>query len=190
MSEKKKTLRLKYQKIRDNIFCESGDKASIKLSKLHSVVIDSFNFHNVAGYWPIRSEMNCLPLMEKLYKKGFNLCLPITPKLGNPLLFRSWNLSNSLTKGKYNIMEPRQSSKLVKPDLLLIPLLAYDLSGNRLGYGGGYYDRTLEFLRSINSRTIAIGLGFKGQQCRKLPRDFYDSKLDAIFNEDGLTSFR
>ena len=87
-------------------------------------------------------------------------------------------------------MEPRQSSKLVKPDLLLIPLLAYDLSGNRLGYGGGDYDRTLEVLRSTNNRTIAIGLGFKGQQCRKLPRDFYDAQLDAIFNEDGLTFIR
>ena len=190
MSEKKQKLRLKYQKIRDNIYREIGDKASNNLSKSHSVLIDSFIFQNVAGYWPIRSEINCIPLMEKLYKRGFNLSLPTTPKLGNPLLFRSWNLSNSLTKGKYNIMEPQQSSKLVKPDLLLIPLLAYDLSGNRLGYGGGYYDRTLEFLRSTNNRTIAIGLGFKGQQCRKLPRDFYDAQLDAIFNEDGLTFIR
>ena len=102
------------------------------------------------------------------------------------LSFRKWNIDTKLTIGKYGILEPPEYCEETLPNLLLVPLLVYDVFGNRIGYGGGFYDKTLQYLHLKNDKIISIGVAFKFQECNYIPSEKHDIKLDAILNEDGL----
>jgi 5-formyltetrahydrofolate cyclo-ligase len=141
----------------------------------------------VSGYWPMRDEADPRPLMAALAERGATLALP-RAETSNPLVFHEWREGDVLHRSKFGVDEPHLSVRVVVPDVLLLPLLAFDADGHRLGYGGGHYDRTLAELRARKS-ICAIGVGYAGQEVLELPREPHDHPLDMIVTELGLRSF-
>jgi 5-formyltetrahydrofolate cyclo-ligase len=135
----------------------------------------------VAGYWPIRDEADPRALMAALAARGHTLALPRIGAKGAALSFRRWNEGDGLIDNHHAIPEPRADAQVVTPDIVLVPLLAFDASGHRLGYGGGYYDRTLAALPAR-----AIGIAYAGQRVEALPREPHDHPLDGVLTENGL----
>ena len=131
----------------------------------------------IGGYYPVNFEIDDLALLRKFKKNNFNISLPVIMK-NFQMDFYSWSFSEPLKINKYGIPEP-ESKNIVYPDVLLIPLLAFDKNLNRLGYGGGYYDRLIEKL-SKKKNIIKIGLAFSIQEIDKVPINRYDQKLDYI----------
>ena len=138
----------------------------------------------VAGYVPIRSEIDPMPLLEACAKAGCATCLPTTPKPGEALIFRAWQIGAPLVAGLYGTSEPPQDAPIRTPNLLLVPLLAFDRAGYRLGYGGGFYDRSLAGLRPRG--VVAIGIAYAGQEIPQVPRESHDAPLDGILTESGF----
>jgi 5-formyltetrahydrofolate cyclo-ligase len=135
----------------------------------------------IAGYWPMGDEMDPRPLMLALASRGHAIALPVTPLSGQPLAFRAWAPGGALRPGPMGTSEPAEGA-LVNPDWLLVPLLAFDRAGRRLGYGGGYYDRTLAAL----SGAVALGIGYAAQELDEVPAGPEDAPLAAIATEAGL----
>lgn len=134
----------------------------------------------VAGYWPLRSEIDIRPLLSLLHARGHRLALPRTPPRGNPLAFHGWAPGDPLSPGPMGTWQP--SGELVEPDVLLIPLLAFDDTGARLGYGGGYYDRTLARL----PHALTIGCAYASQRMAAVPMGPHDIRLQAVATEHGV----
>jgi 5-formyltetrahydrofolate cyclo-ligase len=141
----------------------------------------------VAGYWPIQSEINPFPLMQLFADRGYLLCLPCLEgsESGYRMIFRDFRIGDELTSGPLDLRQPPETSLEALPDIVLVPLLAYDVYGHRLGYGGGYYDRALEALRALKP-IKALGVAFSGQQLAEIPFEVHDQRLDGIVTELGL----
>lgn len=139
-----------------------------------------------AGYMPIGSELDCRPLLNRLAAAGVPLCLPVVTAPDAPLLFRRWLPDDPLVPGSFGISEPGAAAPEVTPQVLLVPMLAFDRQGHRLGYGGGYYDRTLKALRAAHD-IVAIGVAFAGQLRDKVPVSGGDEPLDWILTEISAT---
>jgi 5-formyltetrahydrofolate cyclo-ligase len=139
----------------------------------------------VAGYWPIGSEIDPRPLMAALAARGHPLALPVIECADRPLLFRSWAPGAPLDDGPGRTRHPMPDTRPCRPDVLLVPMLAFDRRGFRLGQGGGYYDRTLAALRSTGP-VWAVGLAYAAQRVPDLPADPWDQAMDAIITETGL----
>ena len=142
----------------------------------------------VSGFFAIKSEISPLPLMRRLAGAGASLALPVIAGRGQPLTMRAWTFGAPLQAGVWGIREPRGADE-VFPDVVLVPLLAFDRRGGRLGYGGGFYDRTLRRLRAMKPVT-AIGVGFAVQQIAEVPTGACDECLDVVLTEDGTFDFR
>jgi 5-formyltetrahydrofolate cyclo-ligase len=174
----KKHMRCAMQKQRAILF-QNHPEAGEKIATLF------FEFFNlspqtiVAGYWPIGHELNSRPLLNMLIQKSFTCALPCLTPAG--LLFRVWTPDLSLVQGKFQIFEPPPTASKVMPDLLLIPLLAFDKKGHRLGYGQGHFDRYLH-----HHKVLTIGIGFKGQEVETIPSQPHDFALDYILTEEGI----
>jgi 5-formyltetrahydrofolate cyclo-ligase len=134
----------------------------------------------VSGFWPIGDEIDVRPLMLALAQFGHELCLPETPKRGLPLIFRRWVPGEALVAGRFGTSHP--VGDVVVPDFVLVPLLAFDRAGNRLGYGGGYYDRTLAGLPGA----FRLGCAFACQEVPAVPVGPKDERLDAVATELGV----
>ncbi len=137
-----------------------------------------------AGYFPIRDELDPLPLLHAFYDKSVRIALPKTLP-GPALVFREWVPGTPLTAGKFGLYEPDGSHNEVVPDLVLVPLLAFDRKGNRLGYGAGYYDAGLRSLRRA-ARTLAVGVAFDEQEFPAVPREPQDELLDRVLTPSRL----
>ncbi|MEQ8403742.1 MAG: 5-formyltetrahydrofolate cyclo-ligase [Oceanicaulis sp.] len=137
----------------------------------------------VAGYRAIRDEIDPAPLLETFFCDQVRIGLPCVMGPGRPLVFRSWTPGDRLVTGAFGVEEPEPSQPEVRPSLVLIPLLAFDRQGRRLGYGAGFYDRTLERLRQAGPVT-AVGIGFEAQRMRRVPTDAHDAPLDWIVTEE------
>ena len=135
----------------------------------------------IAGYWPMGDEMDPRPLMLALASRGHAMALPVTPPRGQPLAFRAWAPGAALRPGPMGTSEPVGGEEL-RPDVLLVPLLAFDRAGRRLGYGGGYYDRTLAALPGAK----AIGIAYAGQEMPEVPAGPQDMRLPLIATEAGV----
>ena len=118
------------------------------LARFSASLIDMFAPTILAGYWPVRNEIDALPLLSALQDKGVHLCLPITGPAGTPLSFHHWEFGTALDTGRFGIKQPFPDAEQLFPDVICVPLLAFDSKCQRLGYGGGYYDRTLAGLRN------------------------------------------
>ena len=140
-----------------------------------------------SGYLPVRSELDPLPAMAALAAGGWLLALPVVVGPGLPLAFRTWALGEPTVEAGFGLAVPAAGDE-VAPDLLLVPMLAFDARGHRLGYGGGFYDRTIAALRTRNPSVRAIGVAFAAQQVPLLPDHENDMRLDAIVTEDGLVA--
>ncbi|MFN3743322.1 MAG: 5-formyltetrahydrofolate cyclo-ligase [Hyphomicrobiaceae bacterium] len=138
----------------------------------------------VSGYYPMEGEISPLPLMAALSAKGHVLALPVIQGKAAPLLFRAWTPGDALIAGMWGIRQPASERPVVLPDILLVPLLAFDARGYRLGYGGGYYDRTLRHLRSLKP-ALAVGLGLDALEVDAVPHLDYDERLDWILTPSG-----
>lgn len=140
----------------------------------------------VAGYYPLRDELNPLPLMDALKARGYALALPVTAPRGQPLAFRRYDDMTLLQRSPFGVMEPTTGEGVI-PDLVIVPVLAFDEAGQRLGYGAGHYDRTLSALRQQGHKVFAVGVAFGAQRSAELlPVGPYDVALDCIVTADGL----
>jgi 5-formyltetrahydrofolate cyclo-ligase len=177
----KSQIRNKIIKIRKKKF---NKDLKINLGKfIPFLKIDKLNFKIIGGYYPSNYEIDDLDILDLLEKKNFKVSLPIIKK-DNQMNFQSWSRNDPLKINKFGIPEP-VSSKIFYPDILLVPLVAYDSSLNRLGYGGGYYDRYIEKIEKIKKVT-KIGLAFSFQKISSIPINQYDKKLDFIVTEKEI----
>jgi 5-formyltetrahydrofolate cyclo-ligase len=141
----------------------------------------------VAGYYPTVREFDCLPLLQRLAAEGRILALPVV--VGDaPLLFHRWSFGEPLMRGQRGMMQPA-GGEIVRPAVLLIPLLAFDARGYRLGYGGGHYDRTLDDLRRDGQGALAVGVAFDAQEVAQLPIGPHDQRLDWLLTPMGAKRF-
>lgn len=140
----------------------------------------------VAGYWPISTEIDPRPIIGRLDDRGITCALPVVVRSGAPLEFRRWRPVDPLEPGPRETQHPPVPAPAVRPDVLLVPLLAVDGHGWRLGYGGGYYDRTLAALRAAGPVT-AVGIGFFIQRVDRVPHGAGDEPVDWILTDRGLT---
>lgn len=184
LDEAKRDLRARMSGVRSSISRDQRERAALALAKDGLEFADLDTPQVISAYAAIGEELDSLPLLERLDSQGHRFALPVVPGKAVPLIFRSWKPGGKLVKAGFGLRVPPESSSEVIPDVLLVPLLAFDERGYRLGYGGGYYDRTLQKLRSERSVT-AIGLAFDEQRVEKVPRDHYDQQLDWVLTPSG-----
>lgn len=140
----------------------------------------------VSGYWSLPEEADVRPLLYHLAERGQTCCLPVVVAKGAPLAFRQWTPDTPFVDGVFGIPVPPESAPSVTPDVIFAPLLAVDRLGYRLGFGGGFYDRTLAQLRTDNPDLRAYGVAFSDQIWETVPRDAYDCRLDGVVTESGV----
>jgi len=143
----------------------------------------------VSAYFPLADEPSTLPLLEKLAHAGVQTALPVTGKRGTPLIFRLWRSGEPTVKGKMAIEEPLPDAPEAAPDLLFVPLAAFDRTGQRIGYGAGFYDRTLAGLRAAK-KICAVGIAYANQELPKIPHEAHDEPLDFVLTEGELIDCR
>jgi 5-formyltetrahydrofolate cyclo-ligase len=143
----------------------------------------------VSGFASMPDELRTWPLLRRLARDGVRLVLPVIAGKGKPLLFRAWTPGDLMDKGVWGIAEPKADKPAVEPDVVLVPLLAFDRQGWRLGYGGGFYDRTLQELRA-RKPIAAVGLAYDGQEVEAVPRLDYDQRLDWVLTPSGPIACR
>jgi 5-formyltetrahydrofolate cyclo-ligase len=143
----------------------------------------------VSGFSPLKSEISPLPLLRRIADAGASLALPVVVGRGQPLIMRAWSLGAPLVSGVWGIREPPAEAPEVFPDILIVPLLAFDRRGHRIGYGAGYYDMTITRLRAMKPVT-AIGVAFATQEIAAVPATPRDAPLDVVLTEREAISFR
>jgi 5-formyltetrahydrofolate cyclo-ligase len=174
----KQALRETMKKKRELLF-QQHPEAGEKIADLFVSFFD-FPLQTIIGaYWPIGSELDLRPLLHRLITKGFLCALPCVTSEG--LLFRTWDPSLSLVKGSFQLLEPPLTASLLTPDVLLVPLLAFDKKGHRLGYGKGHYDHYLR-----HHDPLTVGVGFKDQGVENIPHEAHDIALNFILTEASL----
>lgn len=142
----------------------------------------------VSAYFPMGDEADPIPLLKALAAPGHPTGLPVTPRGRAPLIFRRWAPGEPLVAARFGLSEPPATAAVFEPTVLLVPLLAFDHVGHRLGYGAGYYDRTLEASRA-RSKILAVGIAYAGQEVDDVFATAHDQKLDWIVTERGARRF-
>ena len=138
----------------------------------------------VSGFSAIRDEIDPAALLARLQAAGYRLCLPVMEGKGLPLVFRGWSPGDAMGKVQWGIAEPLPDKPVLEPDVLLVPLLAFDATGYRLGYGGGFYDRTLARLRAVKP-VVAVGVAYDELKVDAVPHQGYDQPLDWVLTPSG-----
>ncbi len=141
----------------------------------------------IAGYCPVRGEIDCIPALAALSEKGREVCLPVVH--GGMLVFRAWRPGELLVKGAYGIDVPPDDAVVLIPNIVIVPLLAFDGKGHRLGYGAGYYDRTIAALRAQGKKPLLIGVAYAMQQVETVFAQAHDAQLDAVATQKGVIRF-
>ncbi len=142
----------------------------------------------VSAYVPVASEFDVMPLAEAAHAGGHVVGMPVVTARDRPLAFRAWAPGDALEPGAWNIPVPPVTAAAVVPRLLIVPMVAFDSRGYRLGYGGGFYDRTLAALRGRDPGIVAVGVCYAGLEVDEMPRDDHDQPLDWIVTEEGARS--
>ena len=149
------------------------------------------HFHSkkitIGGYYPSNYEVNILKFLEEASKKKLRITLPVITS-SNKMSFKTWVFKEPLYVNKFGILEPKISGKAIIPDIIMVPLVAFDKQLNRIGYGKGYYDRSLKKISKIKKKTISLGIAYSFQECPRIPVNKHDFKLDYIFTERGIIS--
>ena len=143
----------------------------------------------VSGFSPLKSEINPLPLLRKLAEAGARLALPVVAGRGQPLIMRSYAFGQPLNSGVWGIREPKDDAPEVEPDIVIVPLAAFDRRGNRIGYGAGYYDMTINRLRGRKTVT-AVGIAYAAQEVPEVPVTERDARLDLVLTERDVIDCR
>ena len=190
ITKAKKSLRSQVIKRRDELpEAKSLENSAIVATQAKALSARFGHRASISAYACMESEIDPTPLCDQLTDLGCTLCLPVIVQLGQPLIFRQWRPGDELEPKKWGIMEPLAAAPVVEPDLLLLPMVAFDAQGWRLGYGGGFYDRTLASLRSRKT-IVAMGLAFDEQEVDAVPHAAYDERLDLVLTPSGLRSFQ
>lgn len=182
LAELKRLARSKASKHRDQVHEEVGAGAGAALAARGLPVTPGSGSRVISAFHPYQSEISTLELLAKLVDDGWTSALPIVAGKNLPLMFRKWAPGDTFVLGRWDIKIPPDSAAEVEPDVLLVPMLAFDRKGYRLGYGGGFYDRTLAKLRAMKNVT-AIGVAYEGQELDAIPHDERDQPLDWIMTE-------
>lgn len=157
-------------------------------AELLTAFLTSYRGAVVAGYLPIRSEIDPQPAMAAMAAHG-PVGVPVITGRGEALRFRAWDPKGELVAGDLGTLQPG-SGDWLEPEILIVPLVAFDRSGGRLGYGGGFYDRTLARLRAGGGRVLAVGFAYAAQELPDLPAETHDQPLDALVTEAEVLTFR
>jgi 5-formyltetrahydrofolate cyclo-ligase len=142
----------------------------------------------LSGYWPLEGEIDVRPALAAYHAEGHAVGLPVVVAKGEPLLFRRWRPGEELVMGRFKVLTPPEAADEVVPQILLVPLLAFDPDGYRLGYGGGFYDRTLAKLRQ-RGPILAVGVAYAAQELAFVPRGPYDQPLDLVVTDRSVFKF-
>ncbi|MEO8557570.1 MAG: 5-formyltetrahydrofolate cyclo-ligase [Rhodospirillales bacterium] len=185
IADAKRALRERMRRARAGVSAEERERAARLMRPTFAKAVELPANAIVAGYLASGSELNATPLMTALEEQGVTLALPVVGERGHKLVFRAWKSGDALTPNRYDIGEPMDDKPEVTPTHLLVPLLAFDDHGYRLGYGGGYYDRTLAALRKA-SKIQAVGLAFHAQRLGFVPRGPGDEPLDMVLTERNV----
>ena len=188
IEEEKAALRIATQARRDALLADDRKAAAeiIAARKFPLVIAPGVL---ISGFMPLKSEINPLPLLQKLAAAGARLALPAIAGRGKPLIMRAWEFGGPLDRGQWGIREPKPDAREVEPDILLVPLLAFDRAGYRIGYGAGYYDMTIHRLRGRKAVT-AVGIAFAAQEVQKIPTTERDERLDLVLTEREVIDLR
>lgn len=183
----RKSERTRLRELRKGL--KSADRKEIAnalMSGLSTVLEErqkSSNLQTVSFYWPIKNEPDLRPLMAKLSESGVGIALPLVETKAAPLVFRRWTPETRMVRGDWNIPVPPPDAPIVMPDLVLAPLVGWDGDGYRLGYGGGYFDRTLA---ALTRKPFAVGIGFHSAKLATIYPQPHDIALDLILTEQGV----
>ena len=139
----------------------------------------------IAGYYPSNYEVNVLKFLEEASKKNFRITLPVIKSL-NQMSFKFWAFKDPLYVNKFGMLEPKNSKENIIPDLIMVPLVAFDNHLNRIGYGKGFYDRSLSKIKKIKKNIISLGVAYSFQKCQQIPINNNDFRLDYIITEKGI----
>ena len=143
----------------------------------------------ISGFMPLKSEINPLPLMRRLGDRGAGLALPVIDGRGRPLIMRAFAFGDELNSGQWGIREPKPEASEAAPDIMLVPLLAFDRYGKRIGYGAGYYDMTIAKFRAIKP-VLTVGIAFAAQEIADVPVTERDARLDLVLTERETIDLR
>ncbi|MCX8293000.1 5-formyltetrahydrofolate cyclo-ligase [Phyllobacterium sp. 0TCS1.6A] len=188
VKELKKTLRLEALARRDALSAEYRTQASQRIAAAGLETIPVAPGEIVSGFWPIRSEVDLRPLLHALAQRGARLCLPaIIDK--QTIVFREHRDDAAMVETGFGTSGPAEDAPVLDPQLMLVPLAAFDARGHRIGYGAGYYDRAIAALRRKGARPRLVGIAFDCQQVATVPDEPHDVPLAAILTESGLRRF-
>lgn len=163
-----------------------GTEVAESLAKhLMNLVRPRSNGEMIAGYWPIGTEMDVRPAMRDMERLSHPLCLPVVVERDQPLVFRQWGIDDPLEDAAHGTSEPAADAPQVTPLIMFVPGLAFDAEGFRIGYGLGYYDRTISALRQ-GPGVLAIGIAYAAQLIEAVPHEDHDQPLDLIVTENGI----
>ena len=177
-------------------------KALLERKKKHKILKKKFDFKIIfklikknfigkkiiiAGYYPSNYEVDIVKFLKKAYEKKFKIALPVISS-ASKMSFKSWKFKEPLFVSKFGTLEPSKSNKELFPDLILVPLVVFDNQLNRIGYGKGYYDRSLKKINKIKKKAVSLGIAYSFQKFNKIPVNKYDVKLDYILTERGIIS--
>ena len=188
ISQKKNLRKILTQK-RELIKKKSINQFSLDLFNELIQSINHKDIKYIASFFSIRSEISTNKLNKKIIEMKKILSFPVILKNSQELIFKKINLNENLKLGKFNIPEPKYDNDEVIPQLFFVPCLGFDLNGYRLGYGGGYYDKTFSKLNRLNLKFYTVGFAFDEQKQNEIPRDYFDYKLDFVLTEKQLYTF-
>ena len=192
LAEEKRRLRKRMRALRLVADQKEGPDAALAVTRHFLAVLPELGLEAgsiLAGYWPIATELDVRPLLARLHGRGIRCALPAIVAGDDLLVFRRWSPTDDLQPAEYDTRQPFASAEAVIPEALLVPLLAVDGSGHRLGYGRGWYDRTLAALRS-RGPAVAIGVGYGVQRVAHVPIAVGDQMVDWILTERGIERVR
>lgn len=193
ISEEKDVLRKEAMRHRERMAFSVDEDPEKTVDHFFSL-FDLSSYNTVAGYWPKGREFDTTPILSELMKIGKTCLLPVVQKKSRLLNFAKWKEGDDLVTGAYDIKHPviNDQTEYMIPDIVLVPMLAFDRRGYRLGYGGGYYDYTLAHYRDVEQKSfVSVGLAFAQQACLfPLPRDEHDQRLDYVITPQTIHSFK
>ena len=185
IDEKKRRLRTEMKARRGEIDnSQAAEAARAVIEHIKPFLVNKKRWH-IALYHPVNSEFDALPLAHYLSGKRVRLSLPVIASRDEPMVFRPWQVDELLVTAVHNIKVPPNKGLSATPELIIVPLLGFDTNGFRLGYGGGYYDRTLAQIRA-QRRVIAMGLAYDLQEVGSIPAGIHDQRLDYVLTPLGL----
>ena len=184
MADEKRAERTRALARRSAAYAQHGKGAGLRLAEHGIGFLKPSAGLIVSGFSAIKDEIDAGPLLERLASEGFRLALPVMQGKGKPLLFRAWAPGDAMGSGTWGIAEPLPSRAALEPDIVLVPLLAFDAQGYRLGYGGGFYDRSLAGLRA-KKPIVAVGIAYDELKVDAVPHLDYDQRIDWVLTPSG-----